>query len=193
MTQPRILAFSGSLRKDSYNTKLVNIAAQGAQEAGAQVTCIELRDYPLPLFDEDYEAEHGMPENLLKLKKLFEEHDGLLIASPEYNSSYSGALKNAIDWLTRKATDDEPMLAAFKNKTCSIMACSPGALGGLRGLSPLRVLLSNIGVIVLPTMQAVGKIGQEIDDNGNCTTPKTEKKLKAMGAQTVKFVKASQA
>lgn len=187
MTKPRILAFSGSLRKESYNTKLVNLAAKGAEEAGADITCIELRDYPLPLFDEDYEAEHGVPENLVKLKALFDEHDGLLIASPEYNSSYSGALKNAIDWLTRKATEDEPMLAAFKGKTCSIMAGSPGALGGIRGLSPLRVLLSNIGVVVLPTMQAIGKIHQEIDENGNWTNPKTEKKVKALGTQTVKF------
>jgi chromate reductase, NAD(P)H dehydrogenase (quinone) len=81
---PRILAFASSTRRESFNKKLVAIAAQGAREAGAEV--IDLKDFPLPLLDQDLEAEEGMPENGKKLKKLFIDHDGLLIASPEYNS-----------------------------------------------------------------------------------------------------------
>src|SRR5215471_14352597 len=95
---PRILAFAGSLRRDSFNKKLVPIAAKGAGEAGAEVTLIALKDFPLPLFDQDLEAEQGMPQNGKKLKELFIDHDGLLIAAPEYNSSITAVLKNAIDW-----------------------------------------------------------------------------------------------
>jgi chromate reductase, NAD(P)H dehydrogenase (quinone) len=99
----RILAFAGSLRRESFNKKLVPIAAKGARDAGAEVTLISLEDFPLPLFDQDLEARQGMPENGMKLKQLFIDHDGLLIASPEYNSSITAVLKNAIDWVSRPA------------------------------------------------------------------------------------------
>ena len=101
MNQPRILAFGGSLRAASFNQHAAALAAGAARDAGAEVTLIALRDYPLPVFDEDLEAEAGMPENARRLKELFLSHDGLLIASPEYNGAYSAALKNAIDWVSR--------------------------------------------------------------------------------------------
>ena len=148
-TKPRILAFAGSLRNDSYNKKLVAIAAQGARDAGADVTLIDLADYPLPLFDEDCEREQGMPENGKKLKQLFLEHDGLLISSPEYNSGFSAVLKNAIDWVSRSAPGEKP-LSAYVGKTAALIAASPGGFGGLRGLVPLRMLLGNIQVLVIP-------------------------------------------
>ena len=130
---PRILAFAGSLRRESFNKKLVPIAAKGARDAGAEVTLIGLEDFPLPLFDQDLEARQGMPENGKKLKQLFIDHDGLLIASPEYNSSITAVLKNAIDWVSRPAPG-EPSLVAFRSKVATLMSASPGALGGLRGL-----------------------------------------------------------
>ncbi len=105
---PRILAFASSTRRESFNKKLVTIAAQGAREAGAEVTLIDLKDFPLPLFDQDLEAEQGMPENGKHLKKLFIDHDGLLIASPEYNSSLPAVLKNVIDWVSRPAPGELP-------------------------------------------------------------------------------------
>src|SRR5215831_8860589 len=117
---PRILAFAGSTRRESFNKKLVPIAAKGARDAGADVTLIDLKDFPLPLFDQDFESEHGMPENGKKLKTLFIEHDGLLIASPEYNSSITGVLKNAIDWVSRPAPDAPP-LVAFRGKVATLM------------------------------------------------------------------------
>lgn len=98
---PRILTFAGSTRTDFYNKKLVRIAAAGAKAAGAEVTCLDLRDIPLPLFDEDLEAAEGLPASARQLKDLLLAHDGLLIASPEYNSSISAVLKNAIDWASR--------------------------------------------------------------------------------------------
>src|SRR6516164_9635702 len=153
---PRILAFAGSTRRESFNKKLLEYAVKGAREAGAEVTLIDLKDFPLPLFDQDLEAEHGMPDNGMKLKQLFIDHDGLLIAAPEYNSSITAVLKNAIDWVSRPAPG-EPPLVAFRGKVAALMSASPGALGGLRGLVHVRSILGNIGVIVLPNQIAVAK------------------------------------
>jgi NAD(P)H-dependent FMN reductase len=134
----KILAFSGSARENSYNQKLVKIAALGASKVGAEVTVINLADYPLPLYNADLEKEQGLPENAKKLKQLMLEHDGLLIASPEYNSAFSALLKNTIDWMSRAESSDEKPLAAYQGKVAAIMAASPGALGGIRGLVFLR-------------------------------------------------------
>ena len=114
-------SFFRSSRAASYNQKLVNIAAQGAQTAGADVTVINLADFPMPIFCEDYEAEHGMPESAQQLKALIQSHDGLLIASPEYNSSYTALLKNSIDWVTRPGPTDALKGNPLSGKAASIM------------------------------------------------------------------------
>lgn len=166
MSKKRILAFGGSLRSASFNHKLVTLAARGAHDAGAEVTLIRLSDYPLPIFDEDLESDEGMPENGAKLKKLFDEHDAFLIASPEYNSSYSAALKNAIDWVSRATEEDEPPLKVFNGKMAAILAASPGGYGGSRGLDALRTLLQNIRVTVLEDQVAVAKVHEVMNDSG---------------------------
>jgi NAD(P)H-dependent FMN reductase len=183
MSVPRILAFGGSLRKDSYNQKLAAIAAEGAREAGAEVTLISLRDFPMPLFDQDLEAEQGMPAEAKRLKELFLSHQGLLIASPEYNSGYSAALKNAIDWVSRSETSDEPALSALAGKSAVIMAASPGGLGGLRGLVPLRMLLGNLGITLLPDQIAIPSAYQAFGTDGRLVDPKQETAVKALGAK----------
>src|SRR6478672_201805 len=185
--QPRILAFAGSLRKDSFNKKLVAIAAQGAREAGAEVTLIDLKDFPLPLFDQDLEAEQGMPENGKKLKKLFIDHDGLLIASPEYNSSFPAVLKNAIDWVSRPAPG-EPSLLAFRGKVATLMSASLGALGGLRGLVHVRSILGNIGVIVLPDQIAVAKAHEAFQSDGSLVDPKQQAGIEGLGKTLASFL-----
>ena len=182
MSVPRILAFGGSLRKDSYNQKLAAIAAEGAREAGAEVTLISLRDFPMPLFDQDLEAEQGMPAEAKRLKELFLSHQGLLIASPEYNSGYSAALKNAIDWVSRSETSDEPALSTLAGKSAVLMATSPGGLGGLRGLVPLRMLLGNLGITLLPDQLAIPSALQAFGPDGHLVDPKQEEKVKALGA-----------
>ena len=145
----RILPFAGSTRRGFLQQEAGCHRRPGRMGAGAEVTLIDLKDLPLPLFDQDLEAEQGMPENGMKLKKLLIDHDGLLIASPEYNSSYPPVLKNAIDWVSRPAPG-EPSLVAFRGKVAALMSASPGALGGLRGLVHLRSILGDMGVIVLP-------------------------------------------
>lgn len=93
MKNPKILAFAGSLRKESWNQKLIRAAAEGARKAGCEVTLLDLAEYPLPLMDEDLEAREGLPANAKKLKEIFLDHQGLLIAAPEYNSSITPLLK----------------------------------------------------------------------------------------------------
>ena len=184
---PRILAFAGSTRRESFNKKLVAIAAQGAREAGAEVTLIDLKDFPLPLFDQDLEAEQGMPENGKKLKKLFIDHDGLLIASPEYNSSFPAVLKNAIDWVSRPAPG-EPSLVAFRGKVATLMSASPGALGGLRGLVHVRSILGNIGVIVLPDQIAVAQAHEAFNPDGTLKDPKRQAGIEGLGRTLAEFL-----
>ncbi len=133
MSATKILAFAGSARKDSFNKKLVKIAAQGARTAGAEVTYLDFRNLPLPLYDEDLEEAEGLPENALKLKALMKAHQGFLMACPEYNSSITPLLKNAIDWASRPESG-EPPLACFKKKVAVLMSASPGGLGGFAGI-----------------------------------------------------------
>jgi NAD(P)H-dependent FMN reductase len=180
MPPPRILAFAGSLRRDSYNKKLVPIAAAGARQAGAEVTLIDLRDFLLPVFDEDLEKAEGMPENGRKLKQLFIEHHGFLIAAPEYNSSITAVLKNTIDWVSRPAPS-EPPLVGFRGKAAALMAASPGALGGLRGLVTVRSILGNIGVLVLPDQVAVPRAFEAFAGDGSLKDPKQQGSITDLG------------
>src|SRR3954447_11749610 len=184
---PRILAFAGSLRRESYNKKLVPIAAKAVRDAGAEVTLIDLEDFPLPLFDQDLEAGQGMPENGAKLKQLFIDHDGLLVASPEYNSSVTAVLKNAIDWVSRPAPG-EPPLVAFKGKVATLMSASTGALGGLRGLVHLRSILGNIGVIVLPDQIAVARTHEAFQPDGSLSDPKQQAAIETLGKTLASFL-----
>jgi NAD(P)H-dependent FMN reductase len=179
---PKILAFGGSAREASYNKLLVKIAAEGARAAGAEVTYLDFRDLPMPLFDEDLEAKEGIPENARKFKELMIAHQGLLIAAPEYNSSITPLLKNAIDWASRPLPG-EPMLAAFTDKVAAIMSASPGALGGLRGLTHVRSILSSIKVLVLPEQQAIPKAFEAFDADGKLKDPKQQAVVEQLGSK----------
>jgi len=184
---PRILAFAGSTRRQSFNKKLVHNAVRGAREAGAEVTLLDLKDLPLPLFDQDLEAEQSMPDNGRKLKKLFIDHHGLLIASPEYNSSVPAVLKNVIDWVSRPAPG-EPPLVAFRGKVATLMSASPGAPGGLQGLNHVRSILSNLGVIVLPDQIAVAKAHEAFKPDGSIIDLKQQAGIEALGKTLTSFL-----
>jgi len=187
MTQPRILAFAGSARKASFNNQLVQIAAEGARTAGAEVTVLNLKDYPLPVFDQDLEQEQGTPENATRLKELFFNHDGLLISCPEYNSSITPLLKNTIDWVSRSAEGETP-LQAYRGKVAALMAASPGGLGGLRGLVHVRAILSNIGVIVLPDQIAVPKAYEAFDEAGQLKDEKQQSRVAGLGESVTQML-----
>jgi NAD(P)H-dependent FMN reductase len=177
---PKILAFAGSTRTDSYNKKLVKIAAAAARTAGAEVTTLDLRDLPLPVFDQDLEAQ-GLPANARKLKDMMLAHHGLLLSCPEYNSSITAVLKNTIDWASRPVPN-EPPLACFTGKVAALLSASPGALGGLRGLVHVRSILGNIGVILLPDQVAVPKAHEAFTAEGALKDAAVQSKLEKLAA-----------
>lgn len=167
----KILAFAGSTRSNSFNKKLVQTAASFAEAAGATVTIVDLRDYPLPLYDGDLEEAGGLPEQASQLYELFKSHHALLIASPEYNSSVSAVLKNTIDWISRPRDGEQP-LDAFTGKVAGLLSAAPGQLGGLRGLVHLRSILGNIGMVVIPEQVAVGAAHEAFADDGSLVDQK---------------------
>ncbi|MBL4721145.1 MAG: NAD(P)H-dependent oxidoreductase [Alphaproteobacteria bacterium] len=159
-----ILAFAGSLRAESLNKILLRTAVRAAESEGASVTTIDLADYPMPVYDGDLEAKIGLPESAEKLKALFTSHNGLLIAAPEYNSSITAALKNLIDWVSRK--NGAPDMSGYQGKTAGLIAAG-GGMGGLRGLVHVRQILGNIGVLVIPEQAVVPNARDAFDDEGN--------------------------
>ncbi|MDC0261842.1 NAD(P)H-dependent oxidoreductase [Planctomycetaceae bacterium] len=187
-TQPKVLAFAGSARKESWNKKVIQQAARFAEDAGASVTLIDLADFELPLFNEDVESA-GVPENARKLKELFVAHDALLIAAPEYNSSITPLLKNTIDWVSRP-DENHAMLAAFSGKTAALMSASPGAWGGMRGLVHLRDILGNIGVTLVPAEVSVSKVHNSFDERGNLNDEGTAKRMESVVESLVRMTQS---
>ena len=161
----KLLAFAGSTRRDSLNRKLIQAATAIAQEAGAEVTLLDLNEYPMPLYNGDLEAKEGLPESALRLKSVFKAHDALMIASPEYNSSVPPTLKNTLDWVSRDWHGESGLLP-YQNKLAAIMAASPGALGGMRMLPHLRQILNTLGVMVLPGQFSLAHADQAFDETG---------------------------
>jgi NAD(P)H-dependent FMN reductase len=187
MMKPKILAFSGSARKDSFNQKLIRIAARGAQEAGSEVTLVDLRDYVMPLYDGDLETNSGIPDTVKKFKTLMKAHDGFLMACPEYNSSITPLLKNTIDWCSRQEAGETP-LVCFQGKVTSLMSASPGALGGLRGLVTVRSILGNIGSIVLPRQVAVPRAHEAFGSDGNLKDAQLQESILKLGQELAEFL-----
>jgi NAD(P)H-dependent FMN reductase len=185
--KPKILAFAGSTRADSFNKKLVQIAASGARTAGADVTYVDLRDYPMPLYDGDLEIQQGLSDNVKKFKALLMEHEGFLISSPEYNSGISGVLKNTIDWASRASLNETPLIC-FTGKVAVIMSASPGALGGLRGLVQVRSILSNIKVLVLPDQMAIPRANEAFNADGTLKDVKQQAAIEALGRDLAKIL-----
>lgn len=184
--RPKILAFAGSLRRDSFNKKLVKIAIKGA-ETEADVTYIDLKNYPLPVFDQDDEESKGLPENAAKLKELMIENDGFLISSPEYNSSIPSVLKNVIDW-TSRPRPNERYLHCFIDKVVLLLSASPSHLGGLRGLVHIRAIFNNINSMVLPSQKCVSHAEKAFDVDGNLKDPKLQTEVMDLGRKLAQFI-----
>lgn len=187
----KFLFFAGSNGVHSVNAKLALAAQRLAEEKGVQTTFFDTADYTLPLYDPDIEANEGFPEQVLFLKTLFQSHDGVYIASPEYNGSFTPLLKNMIDWVSRVRDEGEPPLAAFKNKVYAIGSASPGRLGGIRGLVQLRMLLGHIDINVVPKQLALGDAYNAFDEAGHLKDPAMLSLLDASVDELIKYASAS--
>ena len=187
---PRILVFAGSTRTGSFNARLAASVAKALARAEAEVSLISLVDYPMPLYDGDLEARSGPPENAVKLKRMFCAHQGVFIASPDYNASLTPLLKNAIDWISRVRESKEPPLAAYRNRVFALGAASNGTYGGVRSLMALRhVLELGCGALVIPEQIAVREASHAFDENDNLKDERNAGLLKAVANRLVELAR----
>lgn len=184
---PRLLAFAGALRQGSYNRRLIHVLADGARQAGAEVTLIELRDYPLPVYDGDIETD-GMPAPVRALQQLMREHDGLLISTPEYNGSMPALVKNTLDWISRPTEEGVSGTTLFQDKVAGIVSASPGPLGGLRSLLVLRDALAKLGLLVVPQQVAVGQAADKLPDYGVLSDERLRANVHGVGKAVVRHL-----
>jgi len=182
--QTHVLAFAGSTRKDSFNKQLIKESAKLAQEMGAKVTVLDLKQYPLPLYDADYESDHGQPVNAKTIRDLMIKSDVILIATPEYNGSMSGTLKNLIDWTSRNE-EGKPSRLAFKDKKFVIMSATAGPGASAGALTHLKSSIENIGGIVLAKQISVPNAHQAFDAQGQLANPNAENELKNLIKEAV--------
>ena len=180
----KILAISGSLRAGSFNSRAIKLAQAQAPD-GTEVSIADLSQ--IPVYNEDVYTQ-GFPPAVEAFREAIREADGLLISTPEYNYSISGVLKNAIDWASRASRDNEPRLAAYQGKYAAIMATSPGGLGGMRGLVFLRLLLGNLGVLVLPDQQAVPNAHQAFGADAALKDEKAQETVMGLGQKLAKVL-----
>ncbi|KZL19579.1 NADPH azoreductase [Pseudovibrio axinellae] len=185
--KPKILVFSGSTRKGSYNKMLAKLVSKHLTHAKADVTTICLSDYPLPLYDGDLEENVGIPENVFKLRALIEAHHGIFIACPEYNSSITPLLKNTLDWISRIQLPDEEPLQVFQKSVYAVGGATPGVYGSMRGLLHLRTVLEmSLGCLVLPEMISINFAAKAFDENGDLTKAHHAKRMQKLVERFVK-------
>ncbi|MDR0246313.1 MAG: NAD(P)H-dependent oxidoreductase [Burkholderia sp.] len=178
----KILAINGSSRRDSLNRKLLGIAANGATAAGAAVTFVRLAAFGLPIYDGDLEADEGIPAGVRDLQALLADHQGLLVATPEYNGGYTALLKNAIDWISRPRADGSSGVALFAGKAAALISASPGQLGGLRSQTGMRAVLDKLGMIVVPQSFSLGFAHEAFDADDQLKDPQAARLAADVGA-----------
>src|ERR1700736_2753495 len=189
MSALKILVIPGSLRTGSLNAKLAAAAGYEFAQVGADVTRISLADFPLPIYDGDLQSKAGVPKNAVNLKRMMSAHHGVLIVTPEYNSSVPALLKNAIDWVTRVHDPQESRGQVFRERAFAIAAASESRLGGTRALAALRLILSACQATVIPSQLALSFAGEAYDDMDRLKHPAD---IEALGALVRQLIDVSQ-
>lgn len=165
--QVSLLFFAGSTRTGSLNRRLARAACNAAARQGHAAQYIDLSDYQMPMYNGDLEAAEGPPEAARRLKAVFEQYQGIFIASPEYNASFTPLLKNTLDWVTRVRSENEPALQVFKTRAWALGGASAGALGGLRGMVSLRhTMMLGMSAFVIPEQIAVPAADKVLGEDG---------------------------
>jgi chromate reductase len=187
MSALKILVIPGSLRSGSLNARLAAVAAHEVAQSGAEVTRISLSDFPLPIYDGDLQARSGVPKHAVNLKRMIGAHHGVLIVTPEYNSSVPALVKNTIDWVSRVQDPHETRGQVFRERTFAIAAASGGRLGGTRALAALRLILTACHATVIPNQLALSFADEAYDDNERLKHSADSEALKAMVRQLIDF------
>src|SRR5260370_34487162 len=180
MSALKILVIPGSLRTGSLNARLAAAIAHELAQSGAEITRISLSDFPLPIYDGDLQAKSGVPKNAVNLKRMIGAHHGVLIVTPEYNSSVPALVKNTIDWVSRVQDGGESRGQVFRERVFAIAAASGGRLGGTRALAALRLILSACHATVIPNQLALSYAGQAYDDMDRLKHPADIEALNAL-------------
>src|SRR4029450_5806443 len=183
MAALKTLVIPGSLRTGSLNAKLAATIAHELSQAGAEVTRISLSDFPLPIYDGDLQSKSGIPKNAVNLKRMMGSHHGVLIVTPEYNSSVPALVKNTIDWISRVQDAHETRGQVFRDRAFAIAAASGGRLGRTRGLSALRLILTACHASVIPNQLALSFADEAYDDNERLKHSTDGEALKALVRQ----------
>jgi chromate reductase len=189
MSALKILVIPGSLRSGSLNARLAAAAAHELAVMGAEVTRISLSDFPLPIYDGDLQAKSGVPKNAVNLKRMMAGHHGVLIVTPEYNSSVPPLVKNTIDWVTRVQDPQETRGQVFRNRAFAIAAASESRLGGTRALAALRLVLTACHATVIPNQLALSFAAEAYDDMDRLKHPAD---IEALGALVRQLIDVSQ-
>jgi chromate reductase, NAD(P)H dehydrogenase (quinone) len=187
MSALKILVIPGSLRSGSLNAKLAAAAAHEFAQAGAEVTRISLSDFPLPIYDGDLQSKSGVPKHAVNLKRMMSAHHGVLIVTPEYNSSVPALVKNTIDWVSRVQDPHEIRGQVFRERGFAIAAASEGRLGGTRALAALRLILTACHASVIPNQLALSFASEAYDDMDRLKHPADAEALSAMVRQLIDF------
>jgi chromate reductase len=187
MSALKILVIPGSLRSGSLNARLAAAAAYELAQSGVEVTRISLSDFPLPIYDGDLQARSGVPKNAINLKRMIGAHHGVLIVTPEYNSSVPALVKNTIDWVSRVQDPHETRGQVFRDRTFAIAAASGGRLGGTRALAALRLILSACHATVIPNQLALSFAEEAYDDMDRLKHSADSEGLKALVRQLIEF------
>ncbi|HTS88082.1 MAG TPA: NAD(P)H-dependent oxidoreductase [Gemmatimonadales bacterium] len=173
-TPLRLLAFAASLRRESINRRLIRVAVEVARSQGAEVDLADFREFEMPLYDGDLQERSGMPPGALELRRRLEGAQGILLASPEYNYSLPGTLKNAIDWMSRMRP------VPLRGKSAFLLAASGGQIGGIRGLWQLRIPLEGLGVFVHPDMYTLPHGREAFREDGSLVDPTRQERLEVL-------------
>jgi NAD(P)H-dependent FMN reductase len=185
MSALKILVIPGSLRTGSLNARLAAVAALELVQSGAEVTRISLSDFPLPVYDGDLQAKSGVPKHAVNLKRMIGAHHGVLIVTPEYNSSVPALVKNTIDWVSRVQDAGETRGQVFRERAFAIAAASGGRLGGTRALAALRLILSACHASVIPNQLALSFADQAYDEMDRLKLAADIEALKALVRQLI--------
>jgi chromate reductase len=185
MSALKILVIPGSLRSGSHNARLAAAAAYQFAQAGAEVTRISLSDFPLPIYDGDLQTKSGVPKHAINLKRMMSAHHGVLIVTPEYNSSVPPLVKNTIDWVSRVQDTHETRYQVFRERPFAIAAASESRLGGTRCLAALRLILSACQATVIPNQLALSFAGEAYDDMDRLKHPGDIEALNALVRQMI--------
>jgi NAD(P)H-dependent FMN reductase len=185
MSALKILVIPGSQRTGSLNAKLAAVAAHALAREGAEVTRISLSDFPLPIYDGDLQAKSGVPKHAVNLKRMMSAHHGVLIVTPEYNSSVPALLKNAIDWVSRVQDAHETRGQVFRDRVFAIASASGNRLGGARALAALRLILSACHAQVIPNQLALPFAEEAYDEMDRLKNAADADALKALARQLI--------